>query len=261
MKKFMNGLKKVAAVTLAAVTLIAGGTIAPGTQSTDNPITLTASADVNTNQILRWGKRGNDVRELQRMLNALGYNCGTIDGIYGSKTYNAVWAFQRDNGLTKDGIAGPNTLRALNNKYNNRNRSAKFNKQRMLNYAKTYWNRRNTAYYYYNNNNCANYCSQCLVAAGMPTNSQFRNGSYAFINVYGLKNYLTMTYKVDYISRPSAGNIDVGDILFTSSGHVMVVTAKSGNNVYASGNTNNRYNLYISRSYYYGVIKTSTLLK
>ena len=43
----------------------------------------------------------------------LGYFTSKIDGIYGEKTKAAVTRFQRDNGLTADGIAGTKTLSAL----------------------------------------------------------------------------------------------------------------------------------------------------
>ena len=42
-----------------------------------------------------------------------GYYSGNVDGIYGSQTVNAVKYFQRKNGLTQDGIAGPATLKAM----------------------------------------------------------------------------------------------------------------------------------------------------
>lgn len=59
------------------------------------------------------GDRGEEVRELQETLNARGYDCGTVDGIFGNKTLAAVKAFQRDNGLTPDGVVGTNTRAAL----------------------------------------------------------------------------------------------------------------------------------------------------
>ena len=59
------------------------------------------------------GDVGASVKTLQRMLNDLGYNCGAIDGKFGSKTEAAVKAFQEANGLTPDGIVGDRTWAAL----------------------------------------------------------------------------------------------------------------------------------------------------
>ena len=49
----------------------------------------------------------------QQKLKNWGYYNGAVDGIYGSKTLEAVKYFQRKNGLTVDGIAGDKTLAAL----------------------------------------------------------------------------------------------------------------------------------------------------
>lgn len=70
----------------------------------------------NTPPTLRKGSRGDDVKKLQEMLNALGYDCGAADGIFGAKTEIAVRSFQQANGLAADGIAGKNTLALLYNK-------------------------------------------------------------------------------------------------------------------------------------------------
>ena len=64
---------------------------------------------VTTQPMLRTGSRGDAVRKLQELLNAKGYTCGDVDGIFGSKTYAAVLAFQKANGLAADGIVGPLT--------------------------------------------------------------------------------------------------------------------------------------------------------
>ena len=42
-----------------------------------------------------------------------GYYSGSVDGIYGSQTVSAVKSFQKKNGLTVDGIAGTQTLKAM----------------------------------------------------------------------------------------------------------------------------------------------------
>ena len=59
------------------------------------------------------GSRGSEVTAIQTRLAELGYFKDRIDGIFGSRTKAAVIAFQRDRGLTADGIAGKNTLAAL----------------------------------------------------------------------------------------------------------------------------------------------------
>lgn len=56
--------------------------------------------------MVSYGSRGDAVRKLQELLNALGYDCGSVDGIFGSKTKAAVLAFQKANGLGMDGIVG-----------------------------------------------------------------------------------------------------------------------------------------------------------
>lgn len=56
------------------------------------------------------GSRGQEVTNIQTRLKNWGYYSGSVDGIYGWRTSNAVKAFQRKNGLTADGVAGPATL-------------------------------------------------------------------------------------------------------------------------------------------------------
>lgn len=62
---------------------------------------------------LRRGSKGADVTKLQTALNAQGYDCGAADGIFGAATEKAVRAFQKDNGLAVDGIAGRMTWTAI----------------------------------------------------------------------------------------------------------------------------------------------------
>ena len=57
--------------------------------------------------------RGDDVRALQRRLNALGFDAGREDGIFGPRCDRAVREFQRNVGRGPDGIVGPETLTAL----------------------------------------------------------------------------------------------------------------------------------------------------
>ncbi len=71
-------------------------------------VTVTVSAAT-----LSLGARGEEVKKLQQVLKEKGYEIGEIDGIYGAKTKEAVIAFQKENGLKIDGIAGPETLNKL----------------------------------------------------------------------------------------------------------------------------------------------------
>ena len=61
----------------------------------------------------KYGSRGEEVKKIQEKLKAWGYYSGSVDGIYGSQTFEAVKKFQRKNGLTADGIAGTKTLQAM----------------------------------------------------------------------------------------------------------------------------------------------------
>lgn len=63
--------------------------------------------------VLKEGSRGNDVKTVQDKLRRWGYYTGSVDGIYGPKTKEAVKYFQRKNGLTADGIVGKKTFEAL----------------------------------------------------------------------------------------------------------------------------------------------------
>lgn len=62
---------------------------------------------------IRVGDSGSLVKEIQKKLNEEGFSVGTVDGIFGSKTVQAVKNFQKANGLTADGIVGTATAKAL----------------------------------------------------------------------------------------------------------------------------------------------------
>ena len=99
-KKFLR--RRVLSLLLAVVLLGSIGTIA-----------AVQSGDDSVSTLSKMGSRGDEVRRIQQKLKNWGYYTGSVDGIYGSQTQNAVRKFQRDNGLTVDGIAGPKTLSYL----------------------------------------------------------------------------------------------------------------------------------------------------
>ena len=75
-------------------------------------ITLTMSFSAGA-ATYRQGDSGSAVTTIQTKLKNWGYYSGAVDGIFGSRTAAAVRYFQRNNGLTADGVVGTATQRAL----------------------------------------------------------------------------------------------------------------------------------------------------
>ncbi len=75
-------------------------------------LSITQSAQA---QILSVGSRGSDVQAVQSALRSQGYFNANTTGYYGTITRDAVIRFQRANGLSADGVVGPNTLAAIFN--------------------------------------------------------------------------------------------------------------------------------------------------
>ena len=98
--------------TLSAVTAFqaANGLTADGIVGANTWRTLLVLPPQPT---IRQGSRGMYVRYLQEKLTSKLYSVGTIDGIFGNATRNAVIEFQTENELTADGIVGPITWQAI----------------------------------------------------------------------------------------------------------------------------------------------------
>ena len=88
--------------------------IPKGLYSTDELRKAGLNVDESKNiPTLRRGSQGDDVADLQMIMNSkFGYKLD-IDGDFGSKTEAAVKDFQRKQGLTADGVVGPKTWKAL----------------------------------------------------------------------------------------------------------------------------------------------------
>ena len=98
------------------------GVADPGTQqllysSSARPASGSSSSSSSSTgyRLLYWGCKGDAVKRLQQALIDAGYKSyvRSADGIYGQWTYDAVRAYQKDVGLSVDGIAGKNTQNKL----------------------------------------------------------------------------------------------------------------------------------------------------
>lgn len=76
-------------------------------------VTQTKTTQSSIATLSKLGSRGDEVRKIQKKLKELGYYNGNIDGIYGIATKKSVTAFQKNCGITADGIAGTKTLKFL----------------------------------------------------------------------------------------------------------------------------------------------------
>lgn len=111
-------MKKVfKALVLAVMIVTSGLTVAVATTGITHAQTAYAA-------VYRQGNTGSTVRTIQQKLKNWGYYKGSVDGIFGSKTKEAVKYFQRKNGLTVDGIVGNKTLAALGIKAGSSNSGA-----------------------------------------------------------------------------------------------------------------------------------------
>lgn len=120
----INHTGLVVAVTSSTITTVEGNTSGASTVVANGGGVCKKSYAISYSRIAGYGRPNYaryaapeySVTELQTNLNTLGYDCGTVDGIFGTKTENAVKAFQKANGLTVDGIVGTATLSKISEK-------------------------------------------------------------------------------------------------------------------------------------------------
>lgn len=261
---------KLICTAMAALTLITGTaapTVIPVVGSElSTAIVMEASAAYATGTYKVNTPSGVNVRR------GAGTKYGVVDASPNGTTFNVTkingsWGYTSSiscNNGKKSGWVCLDYCKKINNNNNNQV-VGKYSFSKAYNYAKKYWNTRNNAYNYYNGNNCANFVSQCLVASGIPTTAQWKNGEAAFINCTSLKNHFTGRFSnVKYISNPGIGSIKKGDVIYTNQGgHVMFVMNVANGRVYASGNTNNRdcISVGFGGNGICGVLKTGNLMK
>lgn len=99
---------------LAQLTMVEARTTPTPVPPAHNVMLVTIDPNLPTPApMLRTGSQGEDVKELQSRLQALGYYDGAIDGQFGGGTKKAVILFQQQNGLGDDGIVGEETRMVL----------------------------------------------------------------------------------------------------------------------------------------------------
>ena len=76
-------------------------------------ISFNASDNTTVATISQIGSSGAEVRAIQRLLKDYGLFNEEITGYYGTATERAVKRFQKANGISQTGIAGPQTLAAM----------------------------------------------------------------------------------------------------------------------------------------------------
>ena len=89
--------------------------IAYGGSAAATPVQTARTANDTAVTLPLLGKNsgGNTVRAVQALLNGLGYNAGTADGLFGGNTAGAVKRFQAASGIAADGIVGRDTWHKL----------------------------------------------------------------------------------------------------------------------------------------------------
>lgn len=92
--------------------VIANGETPP--EAMDTTVDILGAEKFSFVSFLRSNSRGNEVMELQKLLNALGHNSGSVDGTFGPRTKSAVVKFQLASSLKGDGVVGPLTRAVLN---------------------------------------------------------------------------------------------------------------------------------------------------
>lgn len=100
--------------TLAKIATALGSS--SSSSSSNSSSSNNSSSSASSSSLLKQGTKSEAVRTLQQNLKTLGYYTGSVTGNFGPLTKEAVYSFQKANGLSADGIAGEKTLAAVSSK-------------------------------------------------------------------------------------------------------------------------------------------------
>lgn len=93
-----------------------GSSSSSSSGSSSSSSSSSSNAAANSSGLLKYGVRSDAVRTLQQNLKTLGYYDGSVTGNFGRLTKEAVYNFQKANGLSADGVAGAKTLSSISGK-------------------------------------------------------------------------------------------------------------------------------------------------
>ena len=108
-------------LSLVLITVLATVSVVTGPAAAAAPTTASRQAvasAVAVRPTVKYGSSGSTVTYLQQRLIALHYyDVGSVDGAFGNNTLHAVYAFQKVQGISVDGIVGPATWSKLASPY------------------------------------------------------------------------------------------------------------------------------------------------
>lgn len=104
------------AKTLAKIAEAVNGSSSSSSSNSSSSSSSSGSSGSSSSSLLKYGTNSEAVRTLQQNLKTLGYYTGSVTGNFGRLTKEAVYNFQKANGLSADGVAGSKTLAAITGK-------------------------------------------------------------------------------------------------------------------------------------------------
>ncbi|MDD2553871.1 MAG: peptidoglycan-binding protein [Desulfotomaculaceae bacterium] len=210
------------------------GIVGPATLAAMNGTVKVPESETKNSQpnVLKKGMTSDNVLNLQKKLKSLGYYQGSLDGVFGSSTLLAVIDFQATNGLTTDGVAGPQTLQTLQNSPVTANRGTSVNRksEMIASFARQFLG---TPYVWGGNSpegfDCSGFTSYIYNHFGIQIPRMADEQFYCGAEVSQLRPG-DMVFFTTYLPGPSHAGIYIGDNCFihcSSSGGSVIITSLS----------------------------------